>query len=85
MTVEHLPSGAKIATLESAERVEFGPLAHYRPLMADGSPPVRPGIPVSEPGSVAPRHSHPSVGMLFILLGRAAGSMEGPAGAKRRR
>ena len=84
MTVEHLPSGAKIATLESAERVEFGPLAHYRPLMADGSTPVRTGIQVSEPGYVAPMHSHPYVEMLFILEGAADVWMEGEEDAKRR-
>lgn len=84
MTVEHLPSGAKIATLESAEHVDFGPLAHYRPLMADGSTPVRTGIQISEPGYIAPMHSHPYVEMLFILEGAADVWMEGEEDAKRR-
>ena len=84
MTVEHLLGGAKIATLESAERVEFGALAHYRPLMADGTTPVRTGIQVSEPGYVAPMHSHPYVEMLFILEGAADVWMEGAEDVKRR-
>ena len=84
MTVEHLPSGAKIATLDSADRVEFGDLAHYRPLMADGTTPVRTGIQVSEPGYVAPMHSHPYVEMLFILEGEADVWTEGEEHAKRR-
>lgn len=84
MTVEHLESGAKIATLASAERVDFGPLAHYRPLMADGTTPVRTGIQVSEPGYVAAMHSHPYVEMLFILEGEADVWMEGEEDKKRR-
>ncbi len=84
MTVEHLPGGAKIATLATADRVEFGPLAHYRPLMADGTTPVRTGIQVSEPGYVAPMHSHPYVEMLFILEGEADVWLEGEEGGKRR-
>jgi len=84
MTVEHLASGAKIATLDSAETVDFGPLSHYRPLMADGTTPVRTGIQVAEPGYVAPMHSHPYVEMLFILEGEADVWCEGEENAKRR-
>ena len=84
MTVEHLPSGAKIATLASADRVEFGPLSHYRPLMADGTTPMRTGIQVAEPGYVAAMHAHPYVEMLFILEGEADVWMEGEENAKRR-
>ena len=84
MPVEHLSTGAKIATLEDADRVEFGPLAHYRPLMADGTTPVRTGIQISEPGYVAPMHSHPYVEMLFILEGEADVWTEGQEHAKRR-
>jgi len=84
MAVEHLDGGAKIARLETAERVEFGPLAHYRPLLADGTTPVRTGIQISEPGYVAPMHSHPYVEMLFILEGEADVWLEGGEGAKRR-
>ena len=84
MSVEHLETGAKIATLESAERVEFGPLAHYRPLMADGTTPVRTGVQISEPGYVAPMHSHPYVEMLYILEGEADVWTEGGEDKKRR-
>jgi quercetin dioxygenase-like cupin family protein len=61
----------KVAHLEEAERVSFGPLAHYRPLIADGDTPMRTGIQVSEPGYVAPPHSHPYWEMLLILEGEA--------------
>lgn len=84
MAVEHLDGGAKIATLDTADRVEFGPLAHYRPLLADGTTPVRTGIQVSEPGYVAPMHSHPYVEMLFILEGEADVWLAGQEDAKRR-
>lgn len=84
MTVEHLESGAKIAALDEATRVEFGPLAHYRPLLDDGTTPVRTGIQISEPGYVAPMHSHPYVEMLFIIEGEADVWTEGGEGKKRR-
>lgn len=61
----------KVAKLEHAERVSFGDLAHYRPLIADGDTPMRTGIQVSEPGYVAPPHSHPYWEMLLILEGEA--------------
>jgi len=84
MTVEHIDGGAKIARLGTADRVEFGELAHYRPLMADGTTPVRTGIQISEPGYVAPMHSHPYVEMLFILEGTADVWLEGGENDKRR-
>ena len=84
MSVEHLDGGAKIALLDTADRVDFGPLAHYLPLMADGTTPVRTGIQVSEPGYIAAMHSHPYVEMLFILEGEADVWMEGGENAKRR-
>ena len=34
----------KLKTLADAERVEFGPLAFYHPLVADGDTPLRTGI-----------------------------------------
>ena len=61
----------KVARLEAAERINFGDLAHYRPLIADGDTPMRTGIQVSEPGYVAPPHSHPYWEMLLILDGEA--------------
>ena len=45
----------KIAKLDQSSRVEFGPLAFYHPLVADGDTPVRTGIQTSAPGYVAPR------------------------------
>ena len=61
----------KVAHLEGADTVSFGDLAHYRPLIADGDTPMRTGIQVSEPGYVAPPHSHPYWEMLLILEGEA--------------
>ncbi len=84
MPVEHLDGGAKIATLEAAERVEFGPLSHYRPLLADGTTPVRTGIQVCAPGYAAPMHSHPYVEMLFIIEGEADVWLQGQEAHKRR-
>ncbi len=49
----------KIAKLADASRVEFGPLAFYNPLIADGDTPVRTGIQTSAPGYVAPMHFQP--------------------------
>ena len=61
----------KIAKLADADRVEFGPLAFYHPLVADGDTPVRTGIQTSAPGYVAPMHWHPYVELLFIIEGEA--------------
>ena len=61
----------KIRKLADASRVEFGPLAFYHPLIADGDTPVRTGIQTSAPGYVAPMHSHPYVELLFIIEGEA--------------
>ncbi len=69
----------KVAYLEKAEKVSFGDLAHYRPLIADGDTPMRTGIQVSEPGYEAPPHSHPYWEMLLILEGEAeAWMMDAP-------
>src|SRR5262249_18375477 len=62
---------AKVRKLADASRVEFGPLAFYHPLIADGDTPVRTGIQTSAPGYVAPMHSHPYVELLFIIEGKA--------------
>lgn len=61
----------KIARLSQSERVEFGPLAHYHPLVAGGDTPVRTGIQTSAPGYVAPMHFHPYTELLFIIEGEA--------------
>ena len=61
----------KIAKLADSSRVEFGPLAFYHPLVADGDTPVRTGIQTSAPGYVAPMHWHPYTELLFIIEGEA--------------
>lgn len=77
---------AKIARLSESQRVEFGPLAHYHPLIGDGESPVRTGIQTSAPGYVAPLHQHPYVELLFIIEGEAeawlAGQEDAPVSLK---
>ena len=67
----------KIRKLADANRVEFGPLAFYHPLIADGDTPVRTGIQTSAPGYVAPMHFHPYVELLFIIEGEAEVWLQG--------
>lgn len=68
-----------IVRLGDTPTVDFGPLAHYRPIIGDdvGSTPVRTGIQVSQPGYVAPMHSHPYIEILHILEGEAEAWVEG--------
>ena len=68
---------AKVRKLAEAGRVEFGPLAFYHPLIADGDTPVRTGIQTSAPGYVTPMHWHPYVELLFIIEGEADVWLEG--------
>ena len=68
---------AKVRRLSESGRVEFGPLAFYHPLIADGDTPVRTGIQTSAPGYVAPVHSHPYVELLFIIEGEAEVWLQG--------
>ena len=74
MTASH---PLKIAKLEDAARVEFGPLSFYHPLVADGDTPVRTGIQTSAPGYVAPMHWHPYTELLFIIDGEAEVWLQG--------
>ncbi|WP_428672866.1 cupin domain-containing protein [Reyranella sp.] len=74
----------KIAKLDDASRVEFGPLAYYHPLVADGDTPVRTGIQTSAPGYVAPMHWHPYTELLFIIEGEADVWLQGEEDAPRR-
>jgi quercetin dioxygenase-like cupin family protein len=67
----------KIGKLADASRVEFGPLAFYHPLVADGDTPVRTGIQTSAPGYVAPMHWHPYTELLFIIAGEAEVWLQG--------
>jgi mannose-6-phosphate isomerase-like protein (cupin superfamily) len=68
---------AKVRRLSESGRVEFGPLAFYHPLIADGDTPVRTGIQTSAPGYVASMHSHPYVELLFIIDGEAEVWLQG--------
>lgn len=71
------PSKAKLIRLADAKRVEYGPLAHYFPLVADGVTPVRTGIQVAQPGYVAPMHWHPYVELLFVVEGETEVWLQG--------
>jgi len=69
----------KVVRLAETEIVKFGPDAFYQPIIGDeaGTTPVRTGIQTSEPGYVAPMHSHPYVEILHILEGTAEAWLEG--------
>ena len=70
---------AKVVKLEDTEIVSFGPLAYYQPIIGDaeGTTPIRTGIQTSEPGYVAPLHSHPYLEILHILDGTAEAWLDG--------
>ncbi|MGH7385513.1 MAG: cupin domain-containing protein [Candidatus Rokuibacteriota bacterium] len=72
-------SEIKVVRLEDTERVSFGPLSHYQPIVGDeqGSTPVRTGIQTAQPGYAAPVHSHPYVEILHILDGVAEAWIDG--------
>ena len=72
----------KIHRLEDSQRIVYGPLAHYFPLVGDGQTPVRTGIQVSEPGYIAPMHWHPYVELLFVIEGETEVWLEGQEEAK---
>ena len=67
----------KLKKLADAPRVEYGPLAHYNPLLADVDTPVRTGIQTSAPGYIAPMHWHPYVEVLHVLEGEMEAWLEG--------
>ena len=70
---------AKVVRLADTDIVKFGPDAYYQPIIGDeeGTTPVRTGIQTSEPGYVAPMHSHPYIEILHILDGTAEAWIEG--------
>jgi len=72
-------SDANVVKLSETEVVSFGPLAHYQPIIGDdeGTTPIRTGIQTSQPGYVAPMHSHPYLEVLHILDGTAEAWFEG--------
>jgi quercetin dioxygenase-like cupin family protein len=69
----------RIVRLDETEIVKFGPDAFYQPILGDddGTTPVRIGIQTSQPGYVAPMHSHPYLEVLHVLEGVAEAWMEG--------
>jgi quercetin dioxygenase-like cupin family protein len=69
----------KVVHLEDTEIVKFGADAYYQPIIGDdeGTTPVRTGIQTSQPGYVAPVHSHPYLEILHILDGMAEAWLEG--------
>jgi quercetin dioxygenase-like cupin family protein len=68
-----------VVRLRDTEIVKFGPDAYYQPIIGDaeGTTPIRTGIQTSEPGYVAPVHSHPYLEILHILEGRAEAWVDG--------
>jgi quercetin dioxygenase-like cupin family protein len=69
----------KVIRLEDTERVSFGPLSHYQPIVGDdaGGAPVRTGIQTAQPGYAAPVHSHPYIEIRQILDGVAEAWIDG--------
>jgi len=69
----------RVIRLEDTERVSFGPLSHYQPIVGDdeGGAPVRTGIQTAQPGYAAPVHSHPYIEILHILDGVAEAWIDG--------
>jgi quercetin dioxygenase-like cupin family protein len=70
---------AKVVRLDETEIVKFGADAYYQPIIGDdeGTTPIRTGIQTSQPGYVAPIHSHPYLEILHILDGVAEAWIEG--------
>lgn len=68
-----------VVRLDETHVVKFGPNAIYQPIIGDdnGSTPLRTGIQTSEPGYVAPVHSHPYMEVLHILDGVAEAWIDG--------
>jgi quercetin dioxygenase-like cupin family protein len=68
-----------VVRLDETETVKFGANAIYQPIIGDdtGSTPLRTGIQTSEPGYVAPVHSHPYMEVLHILDGVAEAWIDG--------
>ncbi len=68
-----------VIRLAETEVVKFGPDAVYQLIIGDdeGTTPVRTGIQTSQPGYVAPVHSHPYMEILHILDGIAEAWIDG--------
>ena len=74
----------KVVRLAETELVKFGPDAVYQLIIGDdlGTTPVRTGIQTSQPGYVAPVHSHPYMEILHILDGTAEAWIDGQDDSK---
>jgi quercetin dioxygenase-like cupin family protein len=74
----------KVIRLAETEVVKFGPDAVYQLIIGDdeGTTPVRTGIQTSQPGYVAPAHSHPYMEILHILDGTAEAWIDGQDDSK---
>ena len=69
----------KVVRLDETRAVKFGPDAIHQPIICDdeGTTPVRTGIQTSQPGYVAPVHSHPYMEILHLLDGVAEAWVDG--------
>ena len=59
----------RVARLDAAEKISFGPLSHYQNLLGAGDTPIFTGVQTCEPGYQTAPHYHPYVESLFILEG----------------
>jgi quercetin dioxygenase-like cupin family protein len=74
----------KVVRLDETDVVKFGPDAVYQLILGDdeGTTPIRTGIQTSQPGYVAPVHSHPYMEVLHILDGVAEAWVDGREDSK---
>ena len=59
----------RVARLDTAEKVPFGPLSHYQNLLGAGDTPIFTGVQTCQPGYQTAAHYHPYVESLFIIEG----------------
>src|SRR5439155_18045934 len=83
-TMEGPMDELKVVRLDETEVVKFGPDAIYQLILGDdeGTTPIRTGIQTSQPGYVAPVHSHPSMEVVHILYAVAEAWVDGREDAK---
>jgi len=76
----------QVIRLADTEVVKFGPDATYQLIIGDdeGTTPIRTGIQTSQPGYVAPVHSHPYLEVLYVLEGTAEAWLDGRENEKAR-
>lgn len=74
----------QVIRLANTDVVKFGPDATYQLILGDdeGSTPIRTGIQTSQPGYVAPVHSHPYLEVLYVLEGVAEAWIDGQEDGK---